>query len=430
MNDPGLPELTPEELARRLDNMMASGRNISSPGTADDPRIRIAQSLATARHPEMSPEMSARIQSKMIAAHRQKMSRKRAPRPQYTMVLRWAAVLAAAVIFFSAAAMPAVASSVPGELWYPVKRNLETVEIVIAPSSAARAEVHLTQAERRINEVQVLLQRRLFDADLMIDAHNSLSYYEQSTQALGTISNRDEARAAGVTESIALLLQEAEQMHLVSGDEVVALIPTVIAIPTTPSDIGVPTIVPTPSATLFPTEEPPVTTPAAAVEQAQLPDVQPPLTDEPTLVATMTATYTPEVSGILLSAAMATTQQPIVTMYALENTNVRSQPARNQPIITVLQQGEAVAVIGEDATGKWWHVQLGDSRSGWVAQFLLSLDKPALQPTGSDGSNSGNDNGDNFGCEHPGDYCNAPGQNGDHPPPSSGNGNPGKGNKP
>src|SRR6266496_1778339 len=118
MNDPRLPELNPEELARRLEDSMGSRLRRQQ---ADDPRIEIAHRLANAQHPAMSPEMSARIQSKMIAAHRQKMGRQHAPRPQYTTVFRWAAVAAAAMVFFSAAALPAVASSVPGELWYPIK---------------------------------------------------------------------------------------------------------------------------------------------------------------------------------------------------------------------------------------------------------------------------------------------------------------------
>jgi hypothetical protein len=445
MNDPLLPELNPEELARRLDISMASGKLRLHPERADDPRIEVARMLANAQHPAMSPEMSARIQAKVIAAHRQKMRTQRATRPQYTMVYRWAAVLAAAMVIFSAAAMPTVANSVPGELLYPIKRNLENIEVLIA-SSSARAEVHLTQAERRISEVQVLLQRKIFDADLMIDAHTSLTNYEQSTRELGMIFPGDEARAAGVTESIALLLQEAEQLQLVSGDEVVALIPTVIAIPTTPSAAVAPifpptstptptqTATPTPSVTLSPTQEPSATATVAVVEQTELPVLQPSLTDEPTLVPTNTMTYTPEASSTPtasntpLPTPSATQQQPIVTMYALENTNVRSRPARNQPIIAVLRQGEAVQVTGEDDTGKWWHLRLADGRSGWAAKFLLSLDKPVLDPTGGDGSNGGDGDGSNggdFGCEHSGNYCYAPGQDNVQPTPKNGNDHPG-----
>ena len=179
MNDPHLPEINPEELARRLDDSMASRLRRQQ---ADDPRIEIAHRLANTQYPAMSPEMSARIQSKMIAAHRQKMGRQRVPRPQYTAVFRWAAVLAAAVVFFSAASMPAVANSVPGQLWYPIKRNLESIEVLVASSN--QAEVHLTQAERRISEIQILLQQQVFDADLMIDAHTSLINYEKDRKSV------------------------------------------------------------------------------------------------------------------------------------------------------------------------------------------------------------------------------------------------------
>lgn len=178
MDDLQLPELNPEELADRLDEALASGRTTATSAEANDPRIAIALTLANSRHPEMSPEMLARIQSKVIAAHQQQFPRTRTSRPQSTLALRWAAAAAMVIVFLGAATMPTVASSVPGDFWYPFKRNLENIELLIARSSVTRAEVHLTQAERRINEVQVLLQRQEFDANLMIDARHSLADFE------------------------------------------------------------------------------------------------------------------------------------------------------------------------------------------------------------------------------------------------------------
>src|ERR1041385_7184464 len=121
-----------------------------------------------------------------------------------------------------------------------------------------------------------------------------------------------------------------------------------------------------------------------------------------------------------------TSQPPTLTMYALENANVRSEPSRNQTVITVLRQGTSTEIIGDDNTGKWWHVRLKNGESGWVAKFLLSVNKPTVPPetNGASGNNNVNDDGSNssnggsndgsnsnFGCDHSGNYCNAPGYN-------------------
>jgi hypothetical protein len=416
MNDPHLPELSSEELANRLDEVLGSDETQSIVAQPNDPRIDIAVTFANARHPEMSPEMLARIQSKVVAAHRQQLRPQRTYRPQVAMTLRWATAAAVVLIFCGAAAMPSVASSVPGELWYPVKRNLENVEILFASSSVSRAEVHLTQAERSINEVQTLLQQRVFDANLMIDARHSLADFEN---VAADLLPREESRAAWVSESIAILLQDAQQMGIISEAEVVALLPTVIPI-STEAPTSTPTVVISPTATttntLIPTASPTAVV-SASLTSSPLPTTVEPVatdTEEPSPTVTDTVTYTPTASNTPLPTATATSVAPVTTMYVVEKANVRQQPARNQAIIAVIEQGTAVEVIGEDDTNSWWNVKLQDGRTGWVANFLLSNELPAPS-VGNDSSNSGD-----FGCEHPGDYCNAPGQTGSQPTPPGG----------
>ncbi len=426
MNDPHLPELNPEELADRLDEALTASETVYSTVQPNDPRIDIALTFANASHPEMSPEMLARIQSKVIDAHRQQFRQKQVSRSRYPVVLRWASAAAMFIVFFGAAAlMPTVANSVPGEIWYPVKRNLESVEILFASSSDSRAEVHLTQAERRINEVQVLLQQQTFDANLMIDARNSLADFENVSQDNNLLS-RDASRAAWVSESIAILLQDAEQMGIISEAEVIALLPTVIPI-STDEPMSTPTIVisatATSTATLTPTAFPTAVattmmpSPLAITEPTQILEPVATETVKPSPTVTDTATLIPTTSSTPLPTATDTSLPPVTTMYVVEKANVREQPARNQAIIAVVEQGTSVEVIGEDETASWWHIKMEDGRFGWVAKFLLSIDIPASAPAAvNDISNSGD-----FGCEHPGNYCNAPGQTGSQPTPVGGN---------
>jgi Bacterial SH3 domain/Domain of unknown function (DUF5667) len=421
------PNSDPEELAKRLDEALASGQNLS--GKPDDARIDLAIRLANAHHPEMSPEMMGRVRSKVLAAHRQQIRRQRTWRPQSTLALRWVAILAVIVICLNAAIFPSLASSVPGEFLYPFKRSLENVEISIAPSLSAKAEVYLTQAQRRIEEAQVLLQRKLFDSRLIMDARSSLALFEQlAPQLPGNTVENVERQAASVNESVAILLQDAEQSQVLSGNQVTALLPTFM--PSVESVLP-PSLTPSaqPSFTMTPTPSPASVAALPTVEQSQGIEVITSTTEEP--AAPVVDTDTPTPSSTPVPTATSTTE-PAVTMYAIANANVRSQPGVNQTIITVLQFGKVTEVIGEDDAGKWWHVRLQDGQLGWVAKFLLSVDKPT-NSSGSNGGNSasGNNGNSDFGCDHPGNYCNAPGQ-GEIPPGQGGgkSGDAGGGNPP
>ena len=178
MNELHSPDLNPEALANRLDERLG-GKSLES-GQPVDPRLEIAIRLSNAKHPQMSPQMLSRVQARMIKANRQQMRRQRFSRPKYGHAVRQlTAAFAIIMVFFGATALPALASSVPGEFWYPFKRSLENVEISIAISATARAGVYLTQAERRVEEAQVLLQRQVFDANLILEARESIANYEQ-----------------------------------------------------------------------------------------------------------------------------------------------------------------------------------------------------------------------------------------------------------
>jgi hypothetical protein len=446
MNELHAPDLNPEELANQLDAIVVpEGDILPISGQQDDPRIQIAVRLANAHHPQMSPAMLSRVQAKMIKANQLQLKRKPIWRPKYTLTSRLVAAFTIIMVFFGSTALPALANSVPGEFWYPFKRNLENIEISAAFSATARAGIYLTQAERRLEEAQVLLQRQVFDTNLIFDARNSLISFEQLAPQLDAALPDARSRVALATESVALLIQEAEQQQILSGKEVIALLPTVIPLPSnTVSPSLTPTIEPSATSTstgslmtltltAVPTltDVPPSLT--LTVENTHAADFGPMMSEEPNLLAVSTATSTP------LPTMTATSQSTIAIMYASENANVRNQPSRDQSIISLLQQGTATEVIGEDDSGKWWHVRLSDGRLGWVAKFLLSINKPVESSgndtsTGNNASTGNNTNGD-FGCDHSGNYCNAPGQtmtppgqSGNIPTPHSPPSNPGGGN--
>ncbi len=58
--------------------------------------------------------------------------------------------------------------------------------------------------------------------------------------------------------------------------------------------------------------------------------------------------------------------QPQLTVVA-QALNVRGGPGVDYPAVTVLSQGDRMAIVGYDATTNWWQVQLPNGNSGWVS---------------------------------------------------------------
>src|SRR5690242_797041 len=148
MNEFSPHNLSPEELAKRLDDILSSKNNDSLvPGSQADPRIQTAIRLAKAQHPQMSPDMATRVQARVMRANRQQQARRKQTQsrrfwhPKYAFTSRLIATFAIVSIFFGAALFPTLASSVPGDFWYPFKRNLEDIELSLATSASARANV-------------------------------------------------------------------------------------------------------------------------------------------------------------------------------------------------------------------------------------------------------------------------------------------------
>lgn len=178
---------------------------------------------------------------------------------------------------------------------------------------------------------------------------------------------------------------------------------------------------PEPSATPSPTALPPTPTdqPAVLPSATDAPPAMPTATAPPTDTETPPPSPTPFIAYVSAS-------QPV---------NVRAEPSRQSDIITTVHPGAAVMVIGISADGDWKQIRLDAGHIGWVAGALLSPNKPPIATSTSagttvperpslpdaetgveSGSEDQNSRGGDFGCEHPGNFCNAPGQDGKQPP--------------
>ncbi len=106
-------------------------------------------------------------------------------------------------------------------------------------------------------------------------------------------------------------------------------------------------------------------------------DTPPPPTDTPTAEPTATPTDTPQPTVAPTSTAVA--QPQASTTSAI---NVRSGPGTVYPVVAQLQPGRPVDILGRNAAGTWWQVQLGNGDQGWVAESVVdetgSVDEVAV----------------------------------------------------
>lgn len=87
----------------------------------------------------------------------------------------------------------------------------------------------------------------------------------------------------------------------------------------------------------------------------------------PTITNTSAPTLTPTVVGIISAV------QPI---------NVREGPDTSYSVITALNAGEGVQIIGQNPDGSWYNIRMEDGREGWMAERFIRVEPtPTAFPT-------------------------------------------------
>ncbi len=160
------------------------------------------------------------------------------------------------------------------------------------------------------------------------------------------------------------------------------------AAPTTAPTEVTPEIVPT--ATLVPpTDVPPTDAPTVseeAIAPAEVSPTEAPV--EPTAVPTEapvepTATLEPAATNTLppptsTPVPPTATELPVITgvVDAQQTINVRAGPSTENAVVTTLEPGTEVRVLGRNSDGSWINIQLEDGTEGWVAEELLDIQEP------------------------------------------------------
>jgi len=134
-----------------------------------EPLLRVAVATATASQVEPRPGFKAEARYRLQAALQK-------PRRRRFALLRgqpkWVGAVAGVLLLFLAGSgtVVASASSVPGDVLYPVKTATERVRMAFARGDEARAELEIAFAERRAQEIVVLSERgRVEKVDAVVD---------------------------------------------------------------------------------------------------------------------------------------------------------------------------------------------------------------------------------------------------------------------
>lgn len=366
---------TPDSLADRLDQVLPPENRPASHD--EDPLVDVALRMANAPRPQLSAEARSRIQQQVMQhAARQQVMR----RPEFSIqpVLRWALVASVVLVVLFLPAARVTMASVPGDILYPAKQLVEQVERGLASTDEARAATHLTHAERRIQEAQVLLIRGQLDAPLLRAAQQNMADAAALVRNSPTfdpgLQLRLEIQTASLSAALDSLLLAATQpdQPLAATSQPVAtelaatrdsglLLPATATASATPTSPLTPTTTDAAAATSSAT---PALLPSTTETPAPSATAQPTGTAMPSPTEAPTLTWTPPASFTHIASPLPPTPTPapqdealpvnlivegpieaingnIIIIYGIEITF-----APDDPVLAVLRVGDKIRVNG------------------------------------------------------------------------------------
>lgn len=227
---------------------------------------------------------------------------------------------------------------------------------------------------------------------------------------LTTLAAGDTVDILGISEDGAwfqVRLQDGSLGWLPSNSPVITTAGNIFDLPQAEPPTVTPTFTFTPSNTPSPTA-------TATATKVVTPSATPTLTATPSL----TRTLTPTVAKSPTPTATATSADVNATVAGNKPINIRTGDSSDFGLLTSLQPGMTVKVIGISRThNDWFQIELPDGRKGWVSARLVTVignlatvpfvnppprpiaTRPPAVPTKPAGNNNNNNSGNNTGGE-------------------------------
>ena len=154
--------------------------------------LSIADQLAAGPAVSLSIDQRQAIQAQLLkrAAERQgEQLRRRRPQPARPVWRRWLPAAAAFMVILSLAGWgvtSASAASLPGDTLYPIKRLSEQAAVALTPT-AGLPDLHVTIAQRRLDEYAGLSARGEFQPTLLVEAAAELGTALSQVESSGAV---------------------------------------------------------------------------------------------------------------------------------------------------------------------------------------------------------------------------------------------------
>ena len=337
---------TPDSLADKLDQALTQG-DPQQHASEGDPLVDAAMRMANAPKPQLSADAKARI-LEQIQQH--------APAPtvhryNFQPLLRWAVAAAIILVLLLVPTAQVTLASVPGDVLYPAKKLIETIETTLATTPETQAALLVQHAQRRSDEAAVLFGRGQWNADLIRAAYENMgqaaSIVSMKPSFDSNLKNSLQLQTLAINSAMNNLLIVASQPGQPLAATVVPLISEIA--PTQNSGMLLLPSTVTPSRTLTETASPAFTETPTAV-----PATETTATLAPSSTALPTATQLPTIMpptptatiivNLIIEGPVEAINGNIVTIYGFD---VTFDP--NDPILLVLQVGDWILVNGNIA---------------------------------------------------------------------------------
>jgi hypothetical protein len=168
--------------------------------------ISDADKMFASSKPDGSSRWEKLLAFGWLGQNREKAGLGRSMKLSYSVLL---VVIILVVILFSSAGATAYAaqSALPGDALYPVKTTIEQTQVRLAADAARVAELHLEFAERRLDEIAVLIAEGRYGE--IERATQEFEYHvQQALAAMQTVAAGDPLRAQELAVRVTAALSE------------------------------------------------------------------------------------------------------------------------------------------------------------------------------------------------------------------------------
>lgn len=348
---------------QQLDDLINSDNALNIALQGDDVLLRVAAQLTSNPHPTLAPSVRQAILNQVVS---HQLTPSAILRPNFASWLGRIVATLIVVIGIGFIARPVAASSIPGDLLYPIKLQYEQIELAFTRTPTNQSLLHLHHTQLRLDELaQLPATSSLIDRTWQAASHHLSRAINVATEH-NTLNNNVIVAERTQTTIIQFNNQLSEFTLSPPVEAEIALAQTVMN-----AQLANAVLI------IMPPASSPVT-----------PEITPEVTE---IVPEATEIIIPETSTEPITMLVNTNQQ----------VNLRAGSNTSAEVIGTISPNTTVTIITYDEGSGWYQIELDDGVRGWIrADLLIEVaddEQGNMATTGSDSNANGNANGNSNG---------------------------------